>query len=418
MKKTMNINIAGQLFSIDEDAFEILTRYLEHVATRFRTEQGGDETLADIESRIAEIFGGGSEPPILVSKEMVNDMINTMGAPEDYYEDAGLAHGTASYTRKTMYDPNSLSARTGKILAEFFKAFGRVMSAVLRVFAVVFGTVFTIAGFLSMFTLVLLLFFTNAPFFTAVMEPEIINTHTLLALVLNSNIVWPVIILTAIVVLFPLASLTYLGIRLIFNIKDNSRVFGMIMFVIWIAAACALGVLLGLQLSVYSNTESVEERYSLETPVKTLWVAPLNRISDSGYDETASVGDFKFFLNSSTGAISGTVDLNIYASDTTSGWISVERRASSNSDNEAWANAREIIYNWKFSGDTLYLDEYFTLPAGNKWLGSMVDVDIRLPEGSEIRCVPGTTFTTWMFQRYGPGATACRVEEGHLKEID
>ncbi len=73
MKKTMNINIAGQLFRIDEEAWEILTHYLDHVATRFRTEQGGDETLADIESRIAEILGGGNEPPLLVSKEMVND---------------------------------------------------------------------------------------------------------------------------------------------------------------------------------------------------------------------------------------------------------------------------------------------------------------------------------------------------------
>jgi len=117
MKKTMNINIAGQLFRIDEDAWEILTRYLHHVAARFRTEQGGDETLADIESRIAEIFGGGKEPPALVSKEMVNDMINIMGAPEDYYDDTSVSHDSTAYTtRKSMYDPNSPSARTGRAL--------------------------------------------------------------------------------------------------------------------------------------------------------------------------------------------------------------------------------------------------------------------------------------------------------------
>src|SRR5665647_3516671 len=102
MKKTMNINIAGQLFRIDEDAWEILTRYLHHVAARFRTEQGGDETLADIESRIAEIFGGGKEPPTLVSKEMVNDMINVMGAPEDYYDDTSVSHDSAAYTTRNQ----------------------------------------------------------------------------------------------------------------------------------------------------------------------------------------------------------------------------------------------------------------------------------------------------------------------------
>ncbi len=87
MKKTTDINIAGQLFRIDEEAWEMLKNYLGHVSARFSREQGGEETVADIEARIAEIFGGGNEPPTLVSKEMVNDMINIMGAPEDYYDD-------------------------------------------------------------------------------------------------------------------------------------------------------------------------------------------------------------------------------------------------------------------------------------------------------------------------------------------
>ncbi|MCI0522554.1 MAG: hypothetical protein L0Y37_02765 [Bacteroidales bacterium] len=418
MKKTMNINIAGQLFRIDEDAYVILTRYLDHVATRFRTEQGGDETLADIESRIAEIFGGGNEPPTLVSKEMVNDMINIMGAPEDYYDNAAVSQGSPNYTRRSMYDPNSLSARIGKALAEFFRAFGKVMSAVLRVLGFIIGTAFTVIGFLLLFVSVLVLFFNNAPLVASVLEPEIMNTHTLLSIVLNSNVVWPVILLTALVVLLPLASLTYLGIKLIFNIRYNSRVFGMIMFVIWIASTCALGVILGLQLSVYSTSERVEERIALDSAVKTVWLAPLNRISDISYDETAYMEDvIKFYRNSSTGQLRGSVDLNIYGSDTTSGWISVEKTANSNSDREAWQNAREISFNWNFSGDTLYLDDYFSLPAGNKWSGSHVDIDIRLPEGSEVRCVPGSSFSTWMFGKFDPGSTSCRVVDGYLEEI-
>ncbi|MCK7541610.1 MAG: hypothetical protein MZV63_67365 [Marinilabiliales bacterium] len=53
-------------------------------------------------------------------------------------------------------------------------------------------------------------------------------------------------------------------------------------------------------------------------------------------------------------------------------------------------NARKIEYNWRLSGDTLYLDEYFSLPAGSRWNGSLVDIDVSLPEGTEVRCVPGT----------------------------
>ncbi len=81
------------------------------------------------------------------------------------------------YNRKSMYDPNSPSARVGKALSEFFRAFGRLMSAIIRVIAIFLGSVFTIVGFILLFTFTLLLFFNNAPFLTSVMEPEI-NEYT------------------------------------------------------------------------------------------------------------------------------------------------------------------------------------------------------------------------------------------------
>jgi len=419
MKKTMNINIAGQLFRIDEDAWAILTRYLDHVATRFRTEQGGDETLADIESRIAEIFGGGKEPPALVSKEMVNDMINIMGAPEDYYDDTSVKHESTAYTtRKSMYDPNSSSARTGRALSGFFRAFGKVMSAILRVFAIILGVIFTMTGFVLLSAFAMVLFFHNAPFLTSAMEPGMTNVHTLLSIVLNSNMVWPVLILTSLVILIPLTALTYLGIKLIFNIRERLRVLAIVMTVIWFASVCCLGVFLGLQLSVYSNSERIEKKISLEVPPKVLWISPLRKSSDINYDETASVDDFTFYRNSSDGQLYATADLNIYGSDTTSGWISVEKRSSSNSDTEAWENARAIDYGWRFSGDTLYLDEFFSLPAGNHWNGSLVDIDLGLPEGTEVRFASETSPSQWQFHIHNlDGTGVFRIEEGQLTEI-
>ena len=153
MKKTMNINIAGQLFRIDEDAWEILTHYLDHVATRFRKEQGGDETLADIESRIAEIFGGGKEPPVLVSKEMVSDMINTMGAPEDYYDDNSVNRDSTAFTPASRCTtPTAFLPVPAKPSSDFFRALGKVLSAIFRVIAIFFGVIFTIIGFVLLFS--------------------------------------------------------------------------------------------------------------------------------------------------------------------------------------------------------------------------------------------------------------------------
>lgn len=419
MKKTMNINIAGQLFRIDEDAWEILTHYLDHVATRFRKEQGGDETLADIESRIAEIFGGGKEPPSLVSKEMVSDMIGIMGAPEDFYDDNSVSHDSTAYTtRKSMYDPNSLSARMGKALADFFGALGKVLSAIIRVIAIILGVIFTIFGFVLLFSFAMVLFFHNAPFLTSAMQPGMTNVHALLSIVLNSNVVWPVLILTAIVILVPLIALTYLGIKMIFNIKERSRVLTIVTTVIWFAALCCLGVFLSLKLAVYSNSERIEKKISLESPPRTLWIAPLKTISDISYDESASVDHFTFYRNLSDGQLYATPDLNIYGSDTTSGWISVEKKACSNSYDEAWTNARYIDYNWKLSGDTLYLDEFFSLPAGKSWNGSYVEIDVSLPEGTEVRFAPGTSPSQWQFHVHNiNGNGVFRIEEGQLTEV-
>jgi hypothetical protein len=418
MKKTIDINIAGQLFRIDEEAWEILKHYLGHVSARFSSEQGGEETVADIEARIAEIFGGGSQPPTLVSREMVNSMINIMGAPEDYYDDNTVSGKSGVYNRKSMYDPNSPSARLGKALSEFFRAFGKLMSAIFRVIAIILGSAFTIVGFVLLFTFTILIFFNNAPFLTSVMEPEMTNIHTLLSIVLNSNMVWPVLILTALVVLIPLAALTWLGIKMIFRISESSRVVNIVTFVIWIAALCALGVFLSLQLSVYSNREFVEKRVSLDPAPETLWIAAGAKVEEITYDETASVEQFTFYLDNPGDMLYATPELNIYGSENGSGFISVDKRACSNSDREARANARSVEFNWRFSGDTLYLDEFFSLPAGSRWNGSLVDIDVTLPEGTEVRCVPGTSLSKWLLRKNDPEVPVWRIEDGHLRKLN
>jgi|GEM_PF-2313086 phage shock protein PspC (stress-responsive transcriptional regulator) len=56
MNKTFNVNIAGQVFHINDDAYQNLEQYLDNIKRHFETETGGQEIVADIESRMAEIF--------------------------------------------------------------------------------------------------------------------------------------------------------------------------------------------------------------------------------------------------------------------------------------------------------------------------------------------------------------------------
>ena len=56
MNKTVNINLAGIFFHIDENAYAKLQRYLEAIKRSFTDPQGRSEIISDIEARISELF--------------------------------------------------------------------------------------------------------------------------------------------------------------------------------------------------------------------------------------------------------------------------------------------------------------------------------------------------------------------------
>ncbi|WP_347839189.1 PspC domain-containing protein [uncultured Draconibacterium sp.] len=90
MKKTFTINISGTIFHIEEDAYDVLQKYLINLKNHFGTDEEGKEIIADIEARIAEIFSAkNAEEKKVITVEWVNEMVETMGTPEDFAEEEG-----------------------------------------------------------------------------------------------------------------------------------------------------------------------------------------------------------------------------------------------------------------------------------------------------------------------------------------
>ena len=56
MKKIININLSGRVIPIEDSAYESLQRYVESLRRYFAAEEGRDEIINDIESRIAELM--------------------------------------------------------------------------------------------------------------------------------------------------------------------------------------------------------------------------------------------------------------------------------------------------------------------------------------------------------------------------
>lgn len=88
MKKTIKINIAGVIFHLDEDAFEVLQNYLTAINKRFAATEEGKEIVSDIEHRIAEILQSKlSDQKEVISTEDIEEIIDIMGRPEDFDTD-------------------------------------------------------------------------------------------------------------------------------------------------------------------------------------------------------------------------------------------------------------------------------------------------------------------------------------------
>lgn len=108
MNKTVNINLAGISFHVDEDAFGKLSRYLDAIRRSLKNDDGSEEIMQDIEARIAELFSEKTEARTqVVTLKMLDEVIEIMGQPEDYevddeiFEDVPPTSGAYAKTRGT-----------------------------------------------------------------------------------------------------------------------------------------------------------------------------------------------------------------------------------------------------------------------------------------------------------------------------
>lgn len=118
MKKNISINISGIIFHIEEDGYETLRKYLDSVNKYFSSYEDSSEILADIESRIAEIFLSKlNEGKQVITAEDVTFLISTMGSVSDFKAaeeqefPAGEAHSQSSYQSSSSSGASAANKR-------------------------------------------------------------------------------------------------------------------------------------------------------------------------------------------------------------------------------------------------------------------------------------------------------------------
>src|SRR5690349_11653971 len=107
MNKTVNINLSGIIFHIEEEAFDKLSKYLQTIKGYFKDAEGKDEIMSDIESRIAEMFQTKvNKTKQVIQMADVDEVIAVMGRPEEFIDDENAS--------QSKYDNDTYTGYTDK----------------------------------------------------------------------------------------------------------------------------------------------------------------------------------------------------------------------------------------------------------------------------------------------------------------
>jgi len=477
MDKTININIAGTMFQIDEEAFRILRDYLNSINNRFKNVQGGHETVEDIETRIAEIFQSQKGIAGVISKENVESMITIIGKPEDFDPDESVTERpTYNYTRKRMYrnpddtiiggvcsgigaylniDPvlfrilfvlfaifgigffvyivmwialplartdsqkremygnayhsaskgftdgtgrsdssaplyNSgyyNSSGIGNAFNEIFRAIGKVCWVIFRVFMIIFGIFFVITGFLLAVSTIMILVFR----FPAVFSPDGIDMQVTYLQDFMGYVVSPasapwIIGLAAVVFILPMLALIYWGVKMIFWFSAKDGIWSLGAFVLWAMATAALVMILFNEGISFAETGRSTTQTVLSEKPDTLYIVANRNADAMNFEKQFSVPDedYTIFMNDSLHQLWIPARLNLNIVRDGMAKVEINRKSSARSRSEAVRKAESILYNHSVNNDTIFLDEYFTLPSGSRWTADFLTVKLFVHENTVL----------------------------------
>jgi phage shock protein PspC (stress-responsive transcriptional regulator) len=113
MKQVININFQGLVVPIETTAFDILKSYTDSLNRHFFNEEGKEEIINDIESRIGELFQERlKKGATCITDDDVNAIIKSIGRPEDFeaMDDSNKQNANTNTGQQQQYGNTQSSA--------------------------------------------------------------------------------------------------------------------------------------------------------------------------------------------------------------------------------------------------------------------------------------------------------------------
>ena len=87
MNEIKKCSIAGISFTLEKDAYEALQTYIKSLNDTYKNNPDGEEIIADIEARIAELILSTQPAEGIVAKPLIDNIIKQLGSAEEIDED-------------------------------------------------------------------------------------------------------------------------------------------------------------------------------------------------------------------------------------------------------------------------------------------------------------------------------------------
>lgn len=322
---------------------------------------------------------------------------------------------TSSPSYKKIYYTTS---KFGDAINEVFRAIGRVCYIALRIFLIIIGSVLVLAGFVVILSLVVIFIFKYpGGFSTDVLRINLNYLPDFLNYIVNPSAVPWIIGLSVVALVLPMIALIYGGIKMIFWFRAKDGVFSLTALVLWVMTITALTMILLNEGISFAETGKLSSQNILPTPPDTLYLIAGKKVSDLKFDKELTLEDegYTVFINDGKKELYIRPHLNISNSEEDVAKVEVRKRSSGRSEPDAMKKVEELLYNYSINGDTLLLDEYFTIPAGRKWAADNVHINIKIPEGTYLksdRALENLFYNRKNEFEEGTGSSALKTESG------
>ena len=92
MNEIKKCSIAGISFTLEKDAYEALQTYIKSLNDTYKNNPDGEEIIADIEARIAELILSTQPAEGIVAKPLIDNIIKQLGSAEEIDEEGAEHH--------------------------------------------------------------------------------------------------------------------------------------------------------------------------------------------------------------------------------------------------------------------------------------------------------------------------------------